>query len=142
VKAARTFVFNGGPGSASIWLHFGLWSKLIDIPSDASDPGAPPYRLRDNPWTILRATDLVMVDPVGTGYSKALGEKKNEEFCGYTEDADSVAEFIRTFSRRRTGGVAEVHPGQAMAASVASRAAAPAAAQRRRTGHSRLAGST
>jgi carboxypeptidase C (cathepsin A) len=93
-----TFVFNGGPGSASIWLHFGLVGpRLIDIPSDASDPGGPPYRLRDNPWTILRATDLVMVDPVGTGYSKALGEKKNADFWGYTEDADSVAEFIRTF---------------------------------------------
>ncbi len=93
-----TFVFNGGPGSASIWLHFGLVGpKLIDIPSDASDPGGPPYKLRDNPWTILRATDLVMVDPVGTGYSKALGEKKNEEFWGYDQDADSVAEFIRTF---------------------------------------------
>ena len=93
-----TFVFNGGPGSASIWLHFGcVGPRLIDIPSDASDPGGPPYRLRDNPWTILRATDLVMVDPVGTGYSKALGEKKNADFWGYTEDADSVAEFIRTF---------------------------------------------
>jgi carboxypeptidase C (cathepsin A) len=93
-----TFVFNGGPGSASIWLHFGLVGpKLIDIPSDASDPGGPPYRLRDNPWTILRATDLVMIDPVGTGYSKALGDKKNEEFWGCDEDADSVAEFIRTF---------------------------------------------
>jgi carboxypeptidase C (cathepsin A) len=93
-----TFVFNGGPGSASIWLHFGLVGpRLIDIPSDASDPGAPPYKLRDNPWTILRATDLVFVDPVGTGYSKALGEHKNKEFWGYDEDADSVAEFIRTF---------------------------------------------
>ena len=93
-----TFVFNGGPGSASIWLHFGLVGpRLIDIPSDASDPGAPPYKLKDNPWTILRATDLVFVDPVGTGYSKALGEHKNQEFWGYDQDADSVAEFIRTY---------------------------------------------
>ncbi|MEO8277301.1 MAG: peptidase S10 [Thermoanaerobaculia bacterium] len=93
-----TFVFNGGPGSASIWLHFGLVGpRLIDIPSDAADPGGPPYKLRDNPQTLLRATDLVFVDPVGTGYSKALGEKKNADFWGYDEDADSVAEFIRTF---------------------------------------------
>jgi len=93
-----TFVFNGGPGSASIWLHMGLVGpKIIDIPSDASDPGAPPYHLRDNPWTILRATDLVLVDPVGTGFSKALGEKDNEDFWGFDEDADSVAEFIRTY---------------------------------------------
>lgn len=96
-----TFVFNGGPGSASIWLHFGLvGAKLVDIPSDASDPGAPPYKLRDNPWSILRATDLVFVDPVGTGYSHALGEKKNEDFWGYDEDADSVAELIRTYITR------------------------------------------
>jgi len=93
-----TFVFNGGPGSASLWLHFGLVGpKLIDIPSDAQDPGAPPYKLRDNPGTILRATDLVFVDPVGTGYSRAAGEKKDEDFWGYDEDADSVAEFIRTW---------------------------------------------
>ena len=93
-----TFFFNGGPGSASIWLHFGLVGpRIIDIPSDASDPGAPPYELRDNPWTILRATDVVTVDPVGTGYSKPLGEKKGEDFWGYDEDADSVAEFIRTY---------------------------------------------
>ncbi len=93
-----TFVFNGGPGSASIWLHFGLVGpKLIDIPSDAGDPGAPPYKLRDNPASILRATDIVFVDPVGTGYSHALGEKKDEDFWGYDEDADSVAELIRTF---------------------------------------------
>jgi len=93
-----TFVFNGGPGSASIWLHMGMVGpKIIDIPSDASDPGAPPYTLRDNPWTILRATDLVFIDPVGTGFSKALGDKKNDDFWGFDEDADSVAEFIRTY---------------------------------------------
>lgn len=93
-----TFVFNGGPGSASVWLHFGLVGpKVVDIPSDATDPGGPPYKLRDNTSSILRATDLVFVDPVGTGYSHAMGEKKNEDFWGYDEDADSVAEFIRTF---------------------------------------------
>src|SRR5436190_14639978 len=93
-----TFVFNGGPGSASMFLHLGLVGpRVLDIPSDATDPGAPPYKLRDNPSTILRASDLVFVDPVGTGYSHAMGEKKGEDFWGFDEDADSVAEFIRTF---------------------------------------------
>jgi len=93
-----TFVFNGGPGSASIWLHFGLVGpRIIDFPDDASDPGAAPYKLKDNADTILRATDIVFVDPVGTGYSRALGEKKDADFWGFDEDADSVAEFIRTF---------------------------------------------
>lgn len=93
-----TFVYNGGPGSASVWLHFGMVGpKVIDIPSDASSPGAAPYKLKDNPATILRATDLVFVDPVGTGYSRAMGDKKDKDFWGYDEDAESVAEFIRTF---------------------------------------------
>lgn len=97
-KRPVTFVFNGGPGSASLWLHFGLVGpKVVDIKDDASDPGAPPYNLKDNPHTILRATDIVFVDPVGTGYSHALGEHKNDEFWGYDQDADSVAEFIRTY---------------------------------------------
>ncbi|HEX9163786.1 MAG TPA: hypothetical protein VF980_18905 [Thermoanaerobaculia bacterium] len=96
-----TFVFNGGPGSASVFLHFGLVGpRVIDIPSDAQDPGAPPYKLRDNPSTILRATDIVFIDPVGTGFSHAMGDKKGEDFWGYDEDAESVAEFIRTFITR------------------------------------------
>jgi len=93
-----TFVFNGGPGSASLWLHLGLVGpRVIDIPSDAEDPGAPPYRLRDNPGTLLRSSDLVFVDPVGTGYSRPAGDKKGEDFWGFEEDADSVADFIRTW---------------------------------------------
>ena len=93
-----TFVFNGGPGSAAIWLHLGMVGpRILDAPSDGSDPGGPPYRLRDNPWTILRATDLVFVDPIGTGFSTALGETEDQAFWGYDEDADSVAEFIRVF---------------------------------------------
>jgi carboxypeptidase C (cathepsin A) len=93
-----TFVYNGGPGSASVWLHFGLVGpRVIDIPSDAKAPAPPPFKLKDNPWTILRATDVVFVDPIGTGFSHALGDKKDKDYWGYDEDADSVAEFIRTF---------------------------------------------
>ena len=96
-----TFVFNGGPGSASLWLHLGfVGPRILDIPSDAEDPGAPPYRLKDNPATLLKVTDLVFVDPVGTGYSRAAGDKKGEDFWGFDEDADSVAEFIRTYLTR------------------------------------------
>lgn len=93
-----TFFFNGGPGSSSVWLHLGfVGPKRIDIPSDAEDPGAPPYRLKDNPWSLLRVTDLVEVDPIGTGFSRALGDKKDSDFWGFDEDADSVADFIRAF---------------------------------------------
>jgi carboxypeptidase C (cathepsin A) len=91
-----TFVWNGGPGSSSTWLHMGAFGpKRVSVPSDAAHPGGPPYPILDAPETILDTTDLVFVDPVGTGFSKAIGEHENKEFWGLTEDAQSVAEFIR-----------------------------------------------
>ncbi|MCB1701118.1 MAG: serine carboxypeptidase [Pseudomonadales bacterium] len=91
-----TFVWNGGPGSASLWLHMGSFGpKRISVPSDASYPGAPPYPIINAPETILDVTDLVFVDPVGTGFSRALGKHEGKEFWGLTEDAQSMAEFIR-----------------------------------------------
>jgi len=90
-----TYVWNGGPGSASLWLHMGtLGPRRVSLPSDAVHPGAPPYPVLDAPETILDVTDLVFVDPVGTGFSKALGTHENKEFWGLTEDALSFAEFI------------------------------------------------
>ena len=94
-----TFIWNGGPGSASMWLHMGSFGpKRVAVPSDAGHPGGPPYPVLDAPETILDVTDLVFVDPVGTGFSKALGEHKNKEFWGLTEDAQSIAEFIRDWT--------------------------------------------
>ena len=91
-----TFVWNGGPGSASLWLHMGsLVPKRVVVPSDAEHAGPPPYPVIDAPETILDVTDLVFVDPVGTGFSRALGEHEGKEFWGLTEDAESMASFIR-----------------------------------------------
>lgn len=91
-----TFVWNGGPGSASLWLHMGaLGPKRISVPDDATYPGPPPYPIIDAPETILDVTDLVFVDPVGTGFSKVLGQHENKEFWGLKEDAKAAAEFIR-----------------------------------------------
>lgn len=91
-----TFIWNGGPGSASLWLHMGaLGPKRISVPDDATYPGPPPYPILDAPETILDVTDLVFVDPVGTGFSRTLGKHQNKEFWGLTEDAKSMAEFIR-----------------------------------------------
>ena len=91
-----TFLFNGGPGSGSVWLHMGAFGpKRVAIPSDARDDGGPPYPLLDNPDSLLDATDLVFIDPVGTGFSRALGKTEPKEFWGVTKDAQSVAEFIR-----------------------------------------------
>jgi len=93
-----TFIWNGGPGSASTWLHMGGYGpKRIVVPSDAEHAGLPPYLIADAPETILDVSDLVFIDPVGTGYSRALGSHEGKEFWGLNEDADSMAEFIRTW---------------------------------------------
>lgn len=93
-----TFLWNGGPGSSSIWLHMGaMGPRRVAVPSDAKDDGPPPYLVEDNPTALLDATDLVFVDPVGTGFSRALGKHENKEFWGLNEDADSVAELIQTW---------------------------------------------
>lgn len=94
-----TFVFNGGPGSASVWLHFGfLGPKVVQVDSGANtDDGAAPYRVVDNRSFLINQTDLVFIDPVGVGYSRVLGKGKGEDFWGLNEDAASVAQFIRTW---------------------------------------------
>jgi len=101
--AARpvTFVFNGGPGSASIWLHMGLFGpKRVVVPSDAGHPGNPPYPLVDNGLSPLDLTDLVFIDPTGTGFSRLVGDGKPEDVWGLREDARSVASLIREWIRR------------------------------------------
>jgi carboxypeptidase C (cathepsin A) len=91
-----TFLFNGGPGSGSVWLHMGAFGpKRVAIPSDARDDSGPPYPIEDNPDALLDVTDLVFIDPVGTGFSHALGKTEPKEFWGVTKDAESVAQFIR-----------------------------------------------
>lgn len=93
-----TFVFNGGPGSASLWLHMGVFGpKRVVVPSEGQDAGAAPYQIEDNPLSILDVTDLVFIDPVGTGYSKPLGDTEGKTFWGLREDAQSIAEFIRLY---------------------------------------------
>lgn len=96
-KRPVTFVFNGGPGSASMWLHMGFFGpKIIKVDSDAKkDDGAAPYNLVDNPHGLLDLTDLVFIDPVGTGYSRVIGEGKEKDYFGLNEDVNSFAKFIR-----------------------------------------------
>jgi carboxypeptidase C (cathepsin A) len=96
-KRPVTFVFNGGPGSASVWLHMGLFGpQIVKVDSDAKeDDGAAPYELVTNNYGILDLTDLVFIDPIGTGYSRVIGKGKNEDYWGLTEDANSVAKFMR-----------------------------------------------
>ena len=91
-----TFLFNGGPGSGSVWLQMGAFGpKRVAIPSDARDDGAPPYPLLDNPDSLLDVTDLVFIDPPGTGFSRLIGKTEPKEFYGVTADAKAVAVVIR-----------------------------------------------
>jgi len=92
-----TFVFNGGPGAAAVWLHMGTAGpKRIDMNAD-DIPIGPPYRLIDNSETWLDVTDLVFIDPVGTGFSRPAPGEKPQEFFGVKEDIQWVAEFIRLY---------------------------------------------
>jgi carboxypeptidase C (cathepsin A) len=96
-KRPVTFVFNGGPGSASMWLHMGFFGpKIVKVDSDAkNDDGAAPYNLVRNENGLLDITDLVFIDPVGTGYSRLVGKGEGKDFYGLKEDVDSFAQFIR-----------------------------------------------
>jgi carboxypeptidase C (cathepsin A) len=100
-----TFFFNGGPGSTAVWLHLGAFGPRRLALDDAVQQGAPPYELAPNPYTLLPATDMVFVDPVGTGYSRALGGKKDSEFWGMDEDADVLTRYVHTWltKNRRWG---------------------------------------
>jgi len=89
------FVFNGGPGSASLWLHMGVFGPQRLALPDALDDGAAPFDIVENVHSILDVADLVFVDPVGTGWSRTLGEGQTSDYWGVTEDAESLATFIR-----------------------------------------------
>ncbi len=90
------FAFNGGPGSSAVWLHLGvLGPKIIKLPGDGTTAPLPPARVVDNPLSILDVTDLVFIDPVSTGYSRAEKDVKPGDFHGLDEDIESVGDFIR-----------------------------------------------
>ena len=92
-----TFAFNGGPGSSSIWLHLGVLGPRRVVVNDNGYAPPPPAQLADNEYSIIDATDLVMIDPVGTGFSKLLGEAKGTDFWGVDQDIKSVGTFIKRY---------------------------------------------
>jgi carboxypeptidase C (cathepsin A) len=96
-KRPITFAYNGGPGSSSIWLHMGALGPRRVVATDAAPTPPPPYTLVDNVYSILDRTDLVLIDPVGTGVSKAVGEAKDKDFWGVDPDIESVSRFIRQY---------------------------------------------
>ena len=94
------FSFNGGPGSSSVWLHLGgLGPRRVEMVEDGAMP-APPFKLVENEQTWLEETDLVFVDPVDTGYSRATSDELAQKFTGVEEDLKSVGAFIRLYLTR------------------------------------------
>lgn len=95
-----TFAFNGGPGSASLWLHLGLLGPRRVDSGDVGNLTPPPFGITDNVETLLKHSDLVMIDPVNTGYSRVVEGGKADEFHAFVEDRDLVAEVIRLWTTR------------------------------------------
>ncbi len=99
-KRPLTFAFNGGPGSSSIWVHMGAMGPRSVKLLDNGDMPPPPFQLIDNEHTWLDATDLVFIDPVGTGYSRAKNADVAKRMNGVQGDLQSVGEFIRMYVTR------------------------------------------
>jgi carboxypeptidase C (cathepsin A) len=98
-KRPLTFSFNGGPGSASVWLHMGaLGPKRVVMQPNGFMPAAP-YRLEDNPDTLLDRSDIVMVDAMATGYSRAATAELTKKFLGVKGDVQAFGEFSASTSR-------------------------------------------
>ena len=99
-KRPLTFAFNGGPGSASIWLHMGaLGPRKVVLQPDGFMPPAP-YRIEDNAYTLLDKSDLVLIDAIGTGFSRAADAELMKKFWGVKGDIEAFSEFIRLYITR------------------------------------------
>ena len=99
-KRPLTFAFNGGPGSATIWLHMGaLGPRRVALLPDGLLPPAP-YRIADNPSTLLANSDVVLVDAISTGFSRAANLELSKKFLGVKGDIDAFSEFIRLYLTR------------------------------------------
>lgn len=125
-KATRPlmFAYNGGPGSASLWLHMGILGPQRAVATDGGFGEAGPFKRVANEYSIIDEVDLVMIDPVGTGFAKPVGKGKGKDFWGVDQDIKSVSEFIvqyvtengcwaspkfvlgESYGGMRTGGVA------------------------------------
>ncbi|HEY2648600.1 MAG TPA: hypothetical protein VGI38_05385, partial [Puia sp.] len=92
-----TFAYNGGPGSSSMWLHMGALGPRVVVTNDAGLTGPAPYKTVDNANSILDITDLVMIDPVGTGLSHPIGKATVKDFWGIDQDIKSVSQFIKQY---------------------------------------------
>ncbi len=99
-KRPITFSFNGGPGSSSVWLHLGVLGPRCVKPDEDGELPHPPYQLSNNECSILDKTDLVFIDPVSTGFSRAVLGEEAKQFHGFKRDIESVGDFILLYLGR------------------------------------------
>lgn len=94
---ALTFLYNGGPGSSTMWLRMGSFGPVRVVTGDGSLTGPPPYRLVANRDTLLDKTDLVFIDMPGSGFGRIIGAGTRDDFWGVDQDADAFAQFIQRY---------------------------------------------
>ncbi len=92
-----TFIYNGGPGSATMWLHMGSFGPKRVVTPDAEHEEGAPYKIVDNAYSLLDVSDVVFIDAPGTGFSRIMGKEKERSFWGTDEDAHAFDRFIRRF---------------------------------------------
>ena len=92
-----TFIFNGGPGSSSMWLHMGSVAPMRVVTADAQSTPPPPYDLAPNPYSLIDKSDLVFVDAIGTGFSKPVGKGEGKDFWGVDQDVSAFGRFIQRY---------------------------------------------
>jgi carboxypeptidase C (cathepsin A) len=92
-----TFLYNGGPGSSTMWLHMGSFGPRRVVTTDTQHDPAAPYKMVANQYSLLDASDLVFIDAPGTGFSRIMGKDKEKAFWGTDQDAHAFERFIRRF---------------------------------------------
>ncbi|MGA8159316.1 MAG: peptidase S10, partial [Acidobacteriaceae bacterium] len=93
-----TFLYNGGPGSSTVWLHMGSFGpKRVDTDDQDTHLPAAPYKLEDNPYSLLDVSDLVFIDMPGTGFGRLTGKDSDKAFWGVDQDGHAFARFIQRF---------------------------------------------
>lgn len=107
-KRPIMFAYNGGPGSASLWLHMGALGPKRVVMTDEGATLPPPYQYTDNEYTWLDKTDIVFIDPMLTGYTRTVGKNDKSQFTGFDNDVQLVGDFIRLYTSRNEIGRAHV----------------------------------
>ncbi|MBV8066825.1 MAG: peptidase S10, partial [Candidatus Eremiobacteraeota bacterium] len=96
-QRAVTFLYNGGPGSSTMWLRMGSFGPVRVATADGKLTGPPPYRVIANRWSLLDRTDLVFIDMPGSGFGRIVGAGTRKDFWGVDEDVDAFAQFIQRY---------------------------------------------